>query len=137
MAAARLQLNSMGSLGEEKQVFPMKKNAQNRSRLVGSASPLRSPAKLRYCLPRTRCDRAAASRATAAETAAAVNVVARRESGARATEVGTFVIRTKLLRLATPVRLGEAIDGWRVCWLGGWHRGRIFFVVMVERKSRR
>ena len=43
-------------------------------------------------------------------------------------------IRTKFLRLRQPVRLGERIDGWRVCWLGGWDHGRVLFVVMVERK---
>jgi hypothetical protein len=32
-----------------------------------------------------------------------------------------------------PVALGECIEGWRVCWLGGWDRGKIFFVVMVSR----
>jgi hypothetical protein len=29
------------------------------------------------------------------------------------------------------VELGHRIDGWRVCWLGGWDRHRIFYVVMV------
>ena len=29
--------------------------------------------------------------------------------------------------------LGDRIDGWRVCWLGGWDRGRLFYVVIVER----
>ena len=43
-------------------------------------------------------------------------------------------IQTKFLRLKQPPSLGDRIDGWRVCWLGGWDRGRIFFVVMVERK---
>jgi hypothetical protein len=43
-------------------------------------------------------------------------------------------IRTKFLRLRKPVGLGDRIEGWRVCWLGGWDKGRIFFVVMVERK---
>ena len=45
------------------------------------------------------------------------------------------VIQTKFLRLRQPVLLGHRIDGWRVCWLGGWDRGRIFFVVMVWRRS--
>jgi hypothetical protein len=40
-------------------------------------------------------------------------------------------IETKYLRLSRPVTLGEQIDGWRVCWLGGWDKGRIFYVVMV------
>ena len=42
-------------------------------------------------------------------------------------------IETKFLRLRQPVTLGDRIDGWRVCWLGGWDRGRLFYIVMVER----
>ena len=45
------------------------------------------------------------------------------------------IIETKYLRLRQPVMLGDRIDGWRVCWLGGWDRGRVFYVVMVERKQ--
>jgi hypothetical protein len=45
------------------------------------------------------------------------------------------LIETKYLRLRQPVMLGDCIDGWRVCWLGGWDRGRVFYVVMVERKQ--
>ena len=41
-------------------------------------------------------------------------------------------IRTKFLRLRQPATLGQRIDGWRICWLGGWDRGHLFFVVMVE-----
>ena len=59
-------------------------------------------------------------------------VAAEAPSGAQRME-----IRTKFLRLRSPVSLGERIEGWRVCWLGGWDKGRIFFVVMVERKCRR
>jgi hypothetical protein len=29
------------------------------------------------------------------------------------------------------VSLGVRIDDWRVCWLGGWDKCRIVFVVMV------
>jgi hypothetical protein len=42
-------------------------------------------------------------------------------------------VQTRFLRLSNPAVLGERIDGWRVCWLGGWDKGRVFFVVMVER----
>jgi hypothetical protein len=42
-------------------------------------------------------------------------------------------METKFLRLRQPARLGDRIDGWRVCWLGGWDRGRLFYLVMVER----
>jgi len=44
-------------------------------------------------------------------------------------------VQTKFLRLRAPVALGDRIQGWRVCWLGGWDRGRLFFVVMVERSA--
>ena len=29
--------------------------------------------------------------------------------------------------------LGERINGWRVCWLGGWDRAELFYLVMVKR----
>ena len=48
----------------------------------------------------------------------------------------TMPVQTKFLRLHAPVALGDYLQGWRVCWLGGWDRGRIFFVVMVERICR-
>jgi|HubBroStandDraft_5_1064220.scaffolds.fasta_scaffold372546_2 hypothetical protein len=32
-----------------------------------------------------------------------------------------------------PVSMGHCIDGWRVCWLGGWDKQRLFFVVMLVR----
>jgi len=44
------------------------------------------------------------------------------------------VIETKFLHLRQPVALGDRIDGWRVCWLGGWDKGRVFYMVMVERR---
>jgi hypothetical protein len=45
----------------------------------------------------------------------------------------TMHVATKFLRLRQPVELGHRIDGWRVCWVGGWDRHRIFFIVMVEK----
>jgi hypothetical protein len=42
-------------------------------------------------------------------------------------------VETKFLRLRQSAKLGDHINGWRVCWLGGWDRGRLFYVVMVER----
>jgi len=44
-------------------------------------------------------------------------------------------IQTKFLRLRQPAALDDRIDGWRVCWLGGWDSCRVFFVVMVERRQ--
>ena len=46
-------------------------------------------------------------------------------------------IETKYLRLFREVELGDQIDGWRVCWLGGWDKCRVVFVVMVERVTNR
>ena len=45
------------------------------------------------------------------------------------------VIKTKFIRPRQPVALGEFIDGWRVCWVGGWDRGKVFFVAMVSRRN--
>ena len=42
-------------------------------------------------------------------------------------------VETKFLRLGQPVAPGFEIDGWRVCWLGGWGKNRLFFFVMVMR----
>jgi hypothetical protein len=45
-------------------------------------------------------------------------------------------IQTKFLRIFKPARLGDHINGWRVCWVGGWDKCRVVFVVMVERPRR-
>ena len=45
-------------------------------------------------------------------------------------------VRTRFLRLCEPAGLGDRIDGWRVCWVGGWDKSRVLFVVMVERVVR-
>ena len=45
-------------------------------------------------------------------------------------------VQTRFLRLREPARLGERIDGWRVCWIGGWDKCKVLFVVMVERVIR-
>src|SRR5215813_3511583 len=50
------------------------------------------------------------------------------------TTVRPPVIETKFLHLRQPVALGDRIDGWRVCWLGGWDKGKVFYMVMVERR---
>jgi hypothetical protein len=42
-------------------------------------------------------------------------------------------VETKFVRLRQPATLGDRIDGWRVCWVGGWDRGKVFFVVMASR----
>ena len=42
-------------------------------------------------------------------------------------------IETKFLWLFRPVELDDDLDGWQVCWLGGWDKCRVMFVVMVKR----
>ncbi|HEX3818814.1 MAG TPA: hypothetical protein VHW45_00705 [Candidatus Sulfotelmatobacter sp.] len=52
----------------------------------------------------------------------------------RTTARESIGIETKFLRLNRPAVLSERIDGWRVCWLGGWDRDGVLFVVMVKRQ---
>ena len=40
-------------------------------------------------------------------------------------------LETKFLRLRTPVTLGSRFGDWRVTWLGGWSRYRLYYLVMV------
>ena len=42
-------------------------------------------------------------------------------------------VETKYLRLCQPAALGEVIDGWKVHWVGGWGKNKLFFYVMVAR----
>jgi hypothetical protein len=42
-------------------------------------------------------------------------------------------VETKFLRLKTPVTVGSRFGEWRVCWLGGWPRHQLSFIVMVFR----
>ena len=42
-------------------------------------------------------------------------------------------IETKYLRLSNPVSVGDYVAGWRVCWVGGWDKFRVLYVVMVEK----
>jgi hypothetical protein len=55
---------------------------------------------------------------------------------ARSGRLEELQVQTRFLRLRKPTVVGERINGWRVCWLGGWDKGRVFFVVMVERVGR-
>ena len=45
-------------------------------------------------------------------------------------------VQTRFLRLREPAVVGDRIDGWRVCWVGGWDQDKVLFVVMVERVVR-
>ena len=38
-----------------------------------------------------------------------------------------MLVETKFLRLFHAVALGDRVNGWRVCWLGGWDKARIIF----------
>lgn len=42
-------------------------------------------------------------------------------------------VQTCFRRLGQPAAVGDRIDGWRVCWVGGWDHAKVLFVVMVER----
>lgn len=40
-------------------------------------------------------------------------------------------METKYLRLRAPVELGSLFDDWQVCWLGGWGKHRLYYLVML------
>jgi hypothetical protein len=40
-------------------------------------------------------------------------------------------METKFLRLRTPVELGSRFGEWSVCWLGGWQKHRMYYLVML------
>ena len=40
-------------------------------------------------------------------------------------------MKTKFLRLRTPVELGSRFGNWSVCWLGGWSKHRLYYLVML------
>jgi hypothetical protein len=40
-------------------------------------------------------------------------------------------METKFLRLRTPVELGSRFGDWSVCWLGGWSKHRLYYLIMV------
>jgi hypothetical protein len=46
-------------------------------------------------------------------------------------------VRTRVLRLREPAALGDRIDGGRVCWVGGWDRNNLLFLVMIESVTRK
>ena len=45
-------------------------------------------------------------------------------------------VQTRFLSLREQVVVGDHIDGWRVCWVGGWDKCKVLFAVMVERVAR-
>ena len=42
-------------------------------------------------------------------------------------------METKFLSLRHPVELGSRFDDWQVCWLGGWDKHRLFYLVMLAK----
>ena len=42
-------------------------------------------------------------------------------------------LETRYLWLRTPVTLNSRFGDWRVCWLGGWTRHRMSYLVMLVR----
>jgi hypothetical protein len=49
---------------------------------------------------------------------------------------GFMQLETKFLRLRTPVTIGSRFDDWQVCWLGGWGRDHLYYLVMAVRVKR-
>jgi hypothetical protein len=45
-------------------------------------------------------------------------------------------VETKFLRLRTEVELGSRFDDWQVCWVGGWSKHRLYYLVMLTRTAR-
>ena len=37
------------------------------------------------------------------------------------------------VRRALGTAVGDELDGWRVCWLGGWDKSHLFYWVMIVR----
>jgi len=46
-------------------------------------------------------------------------------------------METKFLRLRTAVEIGSRFGDWEVCWLGGWVRFRLYYLVMLVKVPRR
>jgi hypothetical protein len=40
-------------------------------------------------------------------------------------------METKFLRLRTAVEIGSRFGDWEVCWLGGWVKFRLYYLVML------
>jgi hypothetical protein len=45
-------------------------------------------------------------------------------------------METKFLRLRMPVEFGSRFGDWQVCWIGGWARFRLYFLVMLVKNPR-
>ena len=40
-------------------------------------------------------------------------------------------METKYLQLRFSVELGSWFDDWQVCWMGGWAKHRMYYLVML------
>src|SRR5579864_9700567 len=45
--------------------------------------------------------------------------------------VGSMRLDTKFLHLRDSVEFGTRFGDWQVCWLGGWARFRLYYLVML------
>jgi len=54
----------------------------------------------------------------------------------RAMNASRMLLETKFLRLMTPVTIGSRFAEWRVCWLGGWTKNRLSYIVMLVRVTK-
>ena len=72
--------------------------------------------------------------------AAATNVETKEKQGAiencEVVQETNMRMETKFLRLRTEVELGSLFDDWTVCWLGGWSKHRLYYLVMLTRTAR-
>ena len=41
-------------------------------------------------------------------------------------------VETRFVWLFRQVEIGDDLNGWEVCWLGGWDPCRVMFVAMVK-----
>ena len=57
--------------------------------------------------------------------------------GDRERQASRMRIETKFLRLRTEVALGSWFGDWRVCWLGGWTKHRLNYLVMLMKVPRK
>ena len=48
---------------------------------------------------------------------------------------GTVQLETKCLLLQTPVTIGYRFGDWQACWLRGWTRNRLSYLVMAVTDS--
>jgi hypothetical protein len=44
---------------------------------------------------------------------------------------GTVQVETRFIRIRKQVEPGDEVEGQPVCWVGGWDKARVFYLVMV------